>query len=53
MVVGEIIVRQSEISAHSPFSPPRIAHDEATLPVVITHGENSVAAMNLIVPNWH
>lgn len=53
MAVGEIFVRQSEIPAYSPFSAPGIAHDEATLRVVITNGENGVAAVDLVVPNWH
>ncbi|MDB6148032.1 MAG: hypothetical protein JWO45_1696 [Spartobacteria bacterium] len=53
MVVGEIIVRQSEIPAHSPFPAPGVAHDKATLCVVITHREDGVAAADLLVPNWH
>ena len=53
MAIGEIIVRQSEIPAHSPFAAPRIARDEAALRVVITHGQNGVAAVELVVPNWH
>lgn len=53
MVIGEIIVRQSKIPAHSPFAAPRVANDEAALRVVITHRENGVAAVDFVVPNWH
>ncbi|MEY2487510.1 MAG: hypothetical protein QOH39_3158 [Verrucomicrobiota bacterium] len=53
MVVGEIIVRQSEIASHPPLAAPRVAHNEATLRVFITHGENGVPTTALLAPKWH
>ena len=52
-MVDEIIVRQSEIPAHSPLAPPRVSHNEATLRVFVTHGQNGMAAVALLAPNRH
>ena len=53
LVVGEIAIRQREIAAHPPLSPPGVADDKPSFGVFVTYREDGVAASRLFVKNRH
>ena len=53
LVVGEIAIRQREIAAHPPLSPPGVPDDKPSFGVFVTYREDGVAASRLFVKNRH